>query len=73
MKPKAGDSVTLTKVPPGLLKGLPSEDQTAIINVVGKPVLLVEYDDGRAELEFVDKNGVIHFIWVDPNFIRATS
>jgi len=59
-------------MPPGLLDGLPPEDQRAISEVFGKPVLLNEYDDhGRAELEFTDREGVIHFIYVDPSFIRA--
>lgn len=62
VNPKPGDSVVLTGVPPGLLEGLPTEDQTAILEVVGKQVLLAGYeDDGRAELEFTDKHGTIHY------------
>jgi hypothetical protein len=73
-KPNPGDTVVLTQVPPGLLDGLPLEDQQGIREVVGKPLLLSEYDDaGRAELEFKDRNGVIHFIYVDPAFIRTVS
>jgi hypothetical protein len=73
-KPKPGDTVVLIEVPPGLLDGLPIEDQQGINEVVGKPVLLNEYDGvGRAELEFKDRNGVIHFIYVDPAFIRAVN
>jgi hypothetical protein len=68
---KPGDSVVLTEVPSGLLDGLPVEDQTAIVDVVGKSVLLVGYEDGRAELEFTDKHGTIHSIFVNPTFIRA--
>jgi hypothetical protein len=68
---KPGGSVVLTELPPGLLDGLPAEDQRAISDAVGKPVQLVEYDDdGRAELEFTDAHGVIHFIYVNPNFIE---
>ena len=75
--PKPGDTVVLKSVPPGLLDGLPEEDQRAIEAIVGKPVLLVEYDeDGRAELEFDDPfDGVpgtcnhTHSIWVAPEFI----
>ena len=60
----------LIKIPPGLLEGLPTEDQEAIAAVVGKPIRLSEYDDdGRAELEFTDRNGVIHSIFVKPDFI----
>jgi hypothetical protein len=71
-KASAGDTVFLTCVPPGLLGGLPREDKKAISEVVGKPLLLVRYDeDGRAELEFTDSEGVIHFIYVKPDFLRT--
>ncbi len=70
-KPKPGEMVRLREVPPGLLHGLPLEDQRAICGAVGEPVLLTEYDeDGRAELKFTDSKGTIHFIYVDPNFVR---
>jgi len=39
--------VVLTSIPPGLLDGLPQEDQNAIVAIVGKPVLLVEYENGQ--------------------------
>ena len=69
-RPKPGDTVVLIEVPPGLLDGLPTEDQEAIAEVVGKRVLLAEYDDdGRAELEFTDRNGVIHSIFVSPDLV----
>ena len=78
-KPRAGDIVVLITVPPGLVDGLPDEDQRAINAIVGKPVMLVGYDgDGRAELEFPDpfdgKPGSYshtHTIWVSPEFIEA--
>jgi hypothetical protein len=71
-RPQPGDVVVLTEVPPGLVSGLPMEDQRAILEAVGKPVLLNEYDDdGRAELQFTDSDGVIHFIYVNPNAIKA--
>ena len=64
--------VVLTAIPQGFLDDLPEEDQQAIKEVVGKPVLLNEYDDaGRAELEFNDRGGQIHLIFVAPEFIRA--
>jgi hypothetical protein len=45
-------------------------DQEAISKAVGKPMTLNGYeDDGRAELEFTDTEGVIHIIYVDPKFI----
>lgn len=71
-KPKPGEMAVLTKLPPGFLNDLPTEDQRAISDVVGKPILLNEYDeDGRAELEFTDQHGVIHFIYVRPEFLRS--
>jgi len=69
-KPKPGGRVILTGLPFGFLDDLPMEDQKAISVVVGKPVILNEYnDDGRAELEF--KDGNIHFIRVNPDFIKT--
>ena len=69
---KAGAMVVLCSVPPGLLDDLPETDQAAIREVVGKPVLLESYDeDGRAELHFTDADGIIHWIYVDPGFIRS--
>lgn len=56
----------------GFPDGLPHEDQQALQDVVGKSVILNGYDEeGRAELEFCDKQGLRHFIYVDPRFIRA--
>ena len=70
-RPNPGDTVVLTGVPPGFLDDLPTEDQRAITEVVGKPIRLNDYDDeGRAELEFTDRDGNFHFIYVSPNFIR---
>lgn len=70
-KPKPGEMVTFTRVPPGLLDNLPQGDQEAIRQIVGKPVRLEAYDeDGRAELMFVDSGNVIHFIYVDERFIE---
>jgi hypothetical protein len=69
-KPAPGDMVTLSEIPSGLLDDLPEEDQRAISEIVGKPVRLNEYDHaGRAELEFVDGEGVLHFIYVSPDII----
>jgi hypothetical protein len=71
-KPMPGDSVVLEKVPLGLLDGLPKEDQQSISEIVGKPIRLNKYDeDGRAELEFTDQLGVIHYIYVRPEFLRS--
>jgi hypothetical protein len=71
-KPTAGAIVVLIEVPGGLLDGLPIEDQEAIKEAAGKPIRLNRYDeDGRAELEFIDRNGVIHALFVKPDFIST--
>jgi hypothetical protein len=77
-KPNAGEQVVLLALPPGFLDGLPEEDQRAITAMVGKPVMLVGYDeDGRAELHFddpfdprTDDSSHTHSIWVGTEFIR---
>lgn len=62
----------LTAIPHGFLDDLPEEDQQSITEIVGKPVLLNEYDDaGRAELEFRDHVGQLHYLYVAPEFIKA--
>jgi hypothetical protein len=76
-KPRVGQQVTFLALPPGLLDGLPEEDQRAIAAMVGRPVTLVGYDeDGRAELHFddpfharTDDCSHTHSIWVAPEFI----
>jgi hypothetical protein len=71
-KPALGCKVILKGVPPDLLDGLPMEDHEAISEAARTPLLLIEYDDrGRAELQFTAKDGVIHFIWVDPKLITV--
>jgi hypothetical protein len=73
MKPKPGELVVLIELPQGFTDDLPLEDREAINEIVGKPIILNEYDeDGRAELEFEDRHGTGHTIWIDPKFIRAT-
>jgi hypothetical protein len=77
-KPHPGEAVVLSRVPPGLLDGLPQEDQDAIVAFVGKPISLAGYDDdGRAELYFddlfdgrTDDHSHTHSIWVAPEFIE---
>ena len=72
MKPNPGELVVLIAIPRGMLDDLPEEDQLAIKEIVGKPILLNEYDDaGRAELEFTDRDGKFHFLYVAPDFIKA--
>jgi bifunctional UDP-N-acetylglucosamine pyrophosphorylase/glucosamine-1-phosphate N-acetyltransferase len=71
-KPRPGQKVILTALPPGFIDDLPLEDQRAISEVVGKPITLNRYEeDGRAELEFTDKEDVIHSLYVDPKFIMG--
>jgi hypothetical protein len=72
-KLKPGNKVILTEIPPGLLDGLPEEDQLDIKEIVGKPIRFNEYDKGdmeRAELEFRDRAGHLHFIFVGLKFIQ---
>jgi hypothetical protein len=66
-----GGRVILTKAPAALLRGLPKEDQQAIKAIVGQPVTLAGYNDyGEAELEFTDRQGDEHTIWVATALIR---
>jgi hypothetical protein len=70
-RPRPGEMATIRTAPPGLLQGLPLEDQEAILEAVGEPMHLLDIDsDGRAELEFTDKHGVIHFIYVDAGLVE---
>jgi hypothetical protein len=69
--PKPGGKVVLKEIPPGLLDGLPEEDQRAISAIVGVPILLRGYDESRAELKFVEGNGTMHLIYVDPRYVKA--
>lgn len=63
--------MVLTALPPGFVDDLPLEDQQAISEVLGKPITLNHYEeDGRAELEFTDREDVIHMIYIDPKFIK---
>lgn len=76
-KPRVGEQVILLALPPGFLAGLPEEDQRAITAMVGRPVMVVGYDDrGSVELHFEDpfesptnKSSLSHSIWVGPDCI----
>jgi len=69
---KPGDKAVLVEVPPGFIDDLPAEDQKAISKVVGKPVKFNGHDVlGQAELEFRERNGTYHTIWVKPEFVRS--
>ena len=77
--PHVGEQVIFLALPPGLLEGLPEEDQRAIAVMVGKPVTLVGYDEaGRAELYFddpfdarTDDYSLTHSIWVEVKYIAG--
>ena len=60
-----GALVILTSVSSSLLRGLPKKDQEAIRAIIGKPVTLAGFSYGQAELEFKDKQGDEHTIWVE--------
>ncbi len=65
--------MVLTSASHGLLNRLPKQDKKAISEMVGKSVSLLGYDEGgRAELEFTDADGVIHFVSLSPKSIRET-
>lgn len=71
-KPKPGEMVLLVGLPQGFLDDLPEEEQRAILEVVGKPVLLSAYDeDGRAELFFGNVDGASHTLYLDTKHIKA--
>src|SRR5260370_17193595 len=57
--------VILAALPPGLLKGLPRQDQKAILAIVAKPVLLDAYDeDLPSYLTFPDPTQPPHSTFV---------
>jgi len=69
-----GDAVTLIEVPSELLSGLLKEDQVDIQSQVGLTMQIQEFDDyGNAELEFESKDGMVHFIWVNPLCLRKAT
>jgi hypothetical protein len=71
-QPKPGTRVLITHAPPDFLSGMAPNDRHAIAEILGKPVLLVDYDaDGRAELSFSDRNKSLHFIYIDPIYIKT--
>jgi hypothetical protein len=70
-EPNEGSIAVLKELPPGLIDNLPIDDQHAIAAIVGKPISFVGFNaDGRVELEFTDKQGIIHFIYVQPKFVE---
>ncbi|HLW97768.1 MAG TPA: hypothetical protein VKR82_03910 [Candidatus Acidoferrales bacterium] len=73
-KLKSGEIVALTELPPGFIDDLPVEDQQAITEIVGRPIVFNGYDEiGRAELQFTSRDGNLHFIFINPKFITAAN
>jgi len=70
---KTGAKVVLDVLPPGLINGLPVEDQLAIKAIIGQPVTLGGYSFGQAEVVFIDHEGAEHTIWVEPNLLRSAA
>jgi hypothetical protein len=68
---RPGQMVILKSIPPTLLRGLPLEDQEAILAIVGRPVAFAGYSYGQAEIEFVDEAGDGHSIWVEPSLLQS--
>jgi hypothetical protein len=66
-----GQKVILKSAPPELLRGLPSEDQEAILAIVGQPVAFAGYSYGQAEIEFTDATGAGHSVWVEPSLLES--
>jgi hypothetical protein len=70
-KAKVAKKAVVKELPPGWLDDLPREDQEAITAILGKPISVVRDDeDGRVVLEFDDKQGDTHFIYVEPEFVE---
>jgi hypothetical protein len=68
-----GSKVVFLEAPITLLKGLPLEDQQAISRQVEKILQVQGFNEyGHAELEFVDDDGTMHFIWVEPVVLKLT-
>jgi hypothetical protein len=69
---KRGDTVILLALPPGFMDDMDIEDRQALSEAIGSQVVFNEYGDiERVELQFTSQDGVLHFIWVEPRFIKA--
>ena len=66
------NKVIFLEAPVKLLAGLPSEDQRAITEQVGKVFEVEGFDDyGHVEIVFFDKFGRNHSIWVEPTALKV--
>ena len=71
---KPGNKAVLVKAARGFIDDLPDEAQKAISEIVGKPITFNGHDElGQAELEFRERNGTFHTIWVRPEFVRRVN
>jgi len=69
---KSTQKAILTELPPGFLDDLPEKDQRALLATVGTAIRLVGFDDiGQAELEFQERDGTFHTIFVARKFIQS--
>lgn len=72
MRINIGARVVLSAIPSGLLHGLPTEDQAAILAAIGSVVEVTDVDDaGRVEVEFTDQQEITHSIWIPPEMLAA--
>lgn len=71
---KKGDFVILLNAPDELLSNLPTEDQMAIKDQVGKTIPVQDFgENGDVELEFESEDETIHFIWINPSHLRKST
>jgi hypothetical protein len=69
-----GTKVRMLVAPKELISGLPASDQSAIQAIVGKVMIVKNFDKyGHAELRFRDKHKIIHYIWVRPSALQVVS
>lgn len=69
-----GMTVKLLRVPDSLLADLPRADQNAIKAAARESLVAGEPDGhGNVELEFRDRHGQTHWIWVDPKIVEVAT
>ena len=68
-----GCNVILLSIPHGLTDGLPSPDVIAITEQIGSKVRVDSITSNElVEVDFFDKFGDYHSIWVEPYHLKAT-
>ena len=69
---RSGNRVRFLAASSGLLRGLPVSDRRAILGAVGGVYRVQDLNGhGHAEIEFVEPNGTMHFVWVEPENLRV--